>query len=72
MVKILSSPEGSSIIFLFEFVACKVNDFNDGFLRDADHNADNISNFIVSYAVTIPNLAVRNFSWLLLFVVPTT
>jgi len=61
MVKICS-PEGSSIIFLFKFVACKVKDFHDGFFRDADHDADNISNFIVSYAVGIPNLAVRNFS----------
>lgn len=31
-------------------------------LRARDHDADNISNYIVSYAVSIPNLAVRNFS----------
>ncbi|KAG5033051.1 hypothetical protein JHK85_017033 [Glycine max] len=29
-------------------------------LRACDHDADNISNFIVSYAVSIPNLAVED------------
>jgi len=34
----------------------------DKFLCDADYDADNISNFIASYTLSIPNLAVRNFS----------
>ena len=31
-------------------------------LINADYEAENISNFISSYVVSIPNLAVRNFS----------
>ncbi|CAJ1978735.1 unnamed protein product [Sphenostylis stenocarpa] len=54
------SCEGSSIIFLDKFVPCKVKDFNDEFLRNADQDADNISNFIASYAVSIPNSAVED------------
>jgi len=30
-------------------------------LKNADCEAENISNFIFSYVVSIPNLAVRNF-----------
>lgn len=30
--------------------------------KTCDYEAENISNFIISYAVSIPNLAVRNFS----------
>lgn len=47
-------------------MACNAKDVDDGLLCDADYDQDNISNFIVSYAVSIPNLAVRNFSWILL------
>lgn len=39
---------------------------NDEFLCNADYDADKISNFIGCYVVNIPNLAVRNFSWMLM------
>lgn len=44
------------------YLPFKCKYFNEWFLCNADHDADNISNFIVSYAVSIPNLVVRNFS----------
>jgi hypothetical protein len=52
-------PEGLCITF-YKFVPCM--HINDGFLCNADYDADHISNFIACYAVSIPNLAVRNFS----------
>jgi len=38
------------------------------FLHFADHEAHNITNFIACYAVSLPNLSVRNVSQMVLIV----
>ncbi|OIW03158.1 hypothetical protein TanjilG_11795 [Lupinus angustifolius] len=50
--------EGLGIAFLFKFLPFA--EFTEIFLRIADHEADNITNFIASYTINIPNVSVED------------
>jgi hypothetical protein len=48
-----------------KFYPCRY--FTEIFLHFVDHEEDNITNFISSYVVSIPDLSVRKFSFVVYF-----